>query len=493
MIHWRRRLAGFASLLTLACAPPALAGPLPVKHVLLLSVDGLHETDLARFVAAEPGSALAALAAHGIHYRNAATAMPSDSFPGLLAMITGGTPRSTGVYYDDSYDRRLSPPGSKCASRGTEVVYDESIDRNPDALDGGGGINEAALPLDPDKGCSPVWPHAFLRVNTVFEVVKAAGGHTAWSDKHLAYDLVNGPSGQGVDDLFTPEINAGDVTDHVETTEAYDDTKVQAILNEIAGKDHAGKAAAPVPTLFGMNFQAVSVAQKLAGNGYRDAAGTPSAGLADALAHTDRSIGRMVAALQAGGLLDDTLIIVSAKHGQSPIDPALRRIVDKKLIPSAVDQVKDGLGAQVTEDSVALIWLTDHARAGEVVARLRGMAEAAAIDAVWGPDALQPRYGDAASDSRVPDIIVQPKVGVIYTKTKATKIAEHGGFSADDTHVPILVSNPKLAAADSDAAVTTTQIAPSLLLALGLDPGKLAAVRQEGTGPLPGLGLAPGN
>jgi hypothetical protein len=39
--------------------------------------------------------------------------------------------------------------------------------------------------------------------------------------------------------------------------------KVNAILNEIKGKTHNGASPAPVPALFGMNFQAVSIGQKL--------------------------------------------------------------------------------------------------------------------------------------------------------------------------------------------------------------------------------------
>ena len=45
-----------------------------------------------------------------------------------------------------------------------------------------------------------------IRVNTVFEVVKAAHLPTAYSEKRPAYDFLNGPSGKGVDDLYTPEI-----------------------------------------------------------------------------------------------------------------------------------------------------------------------------------------------------------------------------------------------------------------------------------------------
>src|SRR5262245_35344110 len=74
----------------------------PVQHVLLLSVDGLHDVDLANFIAANPSSALAQLSATGVTYRNTTCAKPSDSFPGLLALVTGGSTVSHGVFYDDS-------------------------------------------------------------------------------------------------------------------------------------------------------------------------------------------------------------------------------------------------------------------------------------------------------------------------------------------------------------------------------------------------------
>ena len=200
---------------------------------------------------------MAKLVGMGTAYTSASAAKPSDSFPGLLAMVTGGTPISTGVYYDVSYDRNLSAAGSACATHGTEVAFDESIDINQDSLDGGGGIDVNKLPLDPKHGNTPVYHHDFLRVNTIFEVAKSAGLRTAWSDKHPAYDIVNGPSGHGVDDLYSPEIdNAASPKDHVNKVEGYDDLKVTAILNEIDGMDHTGKKHVGVPAIFGMNFQA---------------------------------------------------------------------------------------------------------------------------------------------------------------------------------------------------------------------------------------------
>lgn len=459
-----------------------------VSHVLLISVDGMHALDLTRYVASHPGSALAQLRHRGTTFLNASAAKPSDSYPGLLAIVTGGTPRSTGVFYDDSYDRALSPSGSACATVGTEVVYDESIDLNSSALDGGGGIDPNALPLDPRRGCTPVYPHQFLHVNTIFEVIKAAGLRTAWSDKHLSYELVNGPSGHGVDDLFTPEIAAplpnGDTPD-VNATDAaaYDAIKVQAIINEIDGRDHTGAAAVGVPAIFGMNFQAVSVGQKTAG--YLDAAGTPSAALAGALDFVDASIGRMVGELKRQGLFEKTLVIVSAKHGQAPIDVSKRTIVSSKLIPTIVNGVQSGLVAQATQDDIALLWLTDQSKTAAAVEALTVNNVSAGIASLLSGSEVTAIFNDPRTDSRTPDVIALVQDGVIYTKPTATKLGEHGGFSDEDTHVPILLSGPGLTGDDVGTAVETRQIAPTILLELGLDPAALAAVRIEGTAPLP--------
>lgn len=134
-----QRAAPIAAVLGLGTTQAQHAPVLPpMKHALLISVDSLHEQDLRQYVAVHPASALAALSAREITYTQAHSAMPSDSFPGLLARVTGGTPKSTGVYDDDSYDRTLAAAGSDCKTIGTEVVYDENIDWNPDRLDSGG-------------------------------------------------------------------------------------------------------------------------------------------------------------------------------------------------------------------------------------------------------------------------------------------------------------------------------------------------------------------
>lgn len=486
-------IAVAAAVLALSGATVPLAQASPQKgakpeHVLLLTIDGMHALDLANYAAAHPDSELAKLKNSGILYNNASASRPSDSFPGIMAIITGGSPYSTGVFYEISYDRALSPPGSKCATTGTEVALDESIDKNAEAIDGGGGVDPSKLPLDPKKGCTPVYPHSLSRVNNIFEIIKAAGMHTAWSDKQVGYEIVQGPSGHGVEDLYDPELHAQHVGTSIPKIEAFDDIRVKAILNEIDGKDHTGGNTAPVPAIFGMTFQAVTQAQKShAGYGYTDASATPSETLLDALNHTDQSIAKILDELKAKNLSSSTVVIITAKHGQSPIDVEKKLIVDEKIIPNIVESVQQGLLAESVGDTLQMIWLKDPSKTPAVVSALRAKHAEAHIDRILSGEAIKLMFRDPLHDSRTPDIIVIPEFGVIYTKPTNGGIMEHGGFGAEDTHVPILISYPGSRAETVETAVQTSQIAPTILRFLGLDPQKLEAVRIEKTQVLPGL------
>jgi arylsulfatase A-like enzyme len=97
----------------------------------------------------------------------------------------------------------------------------------------------------------------------------------------------------------------------------------------------------------------------------------------------------------------------------------------------------------------------------------------------------KPGYG-AGLDPRTPDIIVTPNIGVTYSGS-TSKLSEHGGFAHDDTNVMLLVANPSIARSTVHAAVETTQIAPTVLSVLGLDPRELDGVREEGTAALPAI------
>ena len=451
------------------------------KRVLLISLDGFHQFDLDRYIASHPSSALADLASRGVSYSNAISMRPSDSFPGSLAMVTGGSPSSTGIFYDVSWDDNLSPAGSDCSTRGAVAPYDEVIDVNPNVEFT--TIDPNLLPRDPDHGCTPVFPHSYLKVNTIFEVIKSHGLRTAIADKHPAYDLYNGPSGTGVDDLFTPE--AAPFKNSIAQTEADDEVKVQAILHEIDGFDHTGTLQVGVPAIFGMNFQTPNVGQKVAG--YANANGDLSAGLAAAYDYVDGALQRMLNELRAEDLLDSTMFIVTAKHGNNPVDPAIRRAIKAGIFTTVIEGVRPGLTAQVTSDTIAVIWLTDHSKTADVVAALQANAAAIGAETIYSGADFDTLFGGSLRSfaNRQADIIVEPLPGVIYTG--GTKKVEHGGFHEEDIHVPILVSQPGLIPHTVTAAVETKQIAPTILKALGLHPRELQAVVLEKTKRLPDL------
>jgi hypothetical protein len=537
----------------------ATVGTSKIKHVLLLSIDGMHAVDFyncAHGIAGLNDGApycpnLSALGQTGINYVAAISSKPSDSFPGLTALIAGGSPRTTGIYYDVAYDRSLNAPAEttstglaagRCtpgATTGTTTDYDQGIDFDSTKLNGGapgaglteGGaasIDPQRLVRDPQQGCAPVYPWNFIRTNTIFGVVHAAGGYTAWIDKHPSYAFVAGPGGTSVNDLYTPEVNSTVValpgvqtaqgascatirdpnadltswTNSFANIQCYDAIKVNALLNEIAGKTHNG-APAVIPAVFGMNFQSVYIGQSLnepgAGSGgYQNSAATPSSELLQEIEDVDASIGQIVSGLKDAGIYENTLVIVTAKHGESPIDPT-RYVADGTNTPATLlgdaipysESPLNPTGIGPTEDDVSVLWLKPGASVTAAVTLLEENATAIGMGEIFSGPTLALNYNvgglGPGLDPRTPDIIVTPNVGVTYSSS-TTMIGDHGGFGHDDNNVVLLVALPSFAAQTVSAGISTAQVAPTILSALGLDPTALDAVKAEGTPLLPQVG-----
>src|SRR5882757_6058685 len=264
----------------------------PIKRVLLISVDGMHAVDfencakgISTVNSGQPYCpALAALGKTGVNYVAASTSKPSDSFPGLTAIVTGGSPAFTGVYYDVAYSRNLDAPqkttgngvaAGRCAPftapHGTTTEYEEGIDIDQSTVNGGApgaaltdgtiaSIDVHRLPRDPANGCNPVMPWEFVRANSIFSVIHQAGGFAAWSDKHPAYaSVASGIGPSALDDFYAPEINSNVIalpgvttptgvscaairdngadnsawTNSFQNIQCYDTLKVDAVLNWI--------------------------------------------------------------------------------------------------------------------------------------------------------------------------------------------------------------------------------------------------------------------
>ena len=481
-----------------ASAIHAASGP-KIKYVLVISIDGTYSQDITKWVASHPGSAIANLTATGVNYTNAFTTQPSDSIPSTAAMFTGASPSLAGMYYDDAWHRVWAPSissGGICnpgVPNGTVIDLKQGIDFNGSALDAGGGINPNNLPRDPYNNCAPVYPHDMLRVNTVFEVVKAAGMYTAYSEKRPAYDFLNGKTG-GVIDLYVPEINSVSLL-NLAQIEGFDQLRVNSILNEIKEFNHDGTVEAPKPNLFGMNFQSVNSAKKSSPTSGYTSSGDFDAAMLNAMSYVDTAVGSIVASLSSSGILDKTVIVITAKHGESPV-VSTRTIVlfdPNKLANNPIGQILTNAGIawnKMTAKTSALIWLKDQSQTSAAVAALTDATNP--LVAALAPNVKQVlSFGNGlpfpspSTDPASPDIVVWMQDGVNFEPTlTSTTHAEHGGFGEGETHVPLLISNTRWSPVTVFETASTRQIAPTILTLLGLDPNSLQAVQIEGVQPL---------
>ena len=597
----------------------ANSNPSPYKSVLILSIDGLHNSDLSVSNLQSSLTNIKRLQNQGVTYTNAFSSAPSDSFPGELNYITGANPGTTGVLYDKSYTRALYEPGTTAAEiaagtakPGTDVEFAENVDASwangkGGTLDGGLGFDKTQLPVD-SKG-NLVYPNQYLKVNTIFDVASQAGLRTAWSDKHpAAYTILAGntqdptkfnfATGQvgSISDYSSLEINAATAIDptkkgplpnsigalvdqstgtpysntnpsitskffgdstkgnqtlfsapptgfsasqftSVATTSAFDDLKVKQILNEIDGLDHTGTTATGTPAIFGMNFQAVSVGQKEPGTlfngGGIDSNGNARPDMVSAFAHTDASIGLILDELKKKGLDSSTLVILTAKHGQNPIkDPTvgLSSTFDSVTGAAGGDGNLTAVGALLVRngielaserggDTSSLIYLKNQSDVQKAVTILNtkdysfdtaadkisdptgntlfsAQDKAAQGTVLSGQAIVNAGLGDPTKNDRTPDIVVPLNTGYFFgTATK--KRSEHGGFTDDDTHVALIAASTGLSSSvqgtTNNQRVSTTQIAPTTLEALGLDPKLLQGVQIDGTQDLNGLINSTGN
>ena len=423
----------------------------PAAHIVLLSVDGLHAFDLAYWIASHPHSALAELSRRGVTYTNAHTPA-ADPASGLLALTTGGTPISTGIVTTDGYDRTLSPIGSACSQVGTELALGSAI------------AASKAVALDAKNGCRPLAAHDLLRVNTMFEVVSEKVGSTAWAGEDYATtDLLRGPSGKGLNTACDDA--------------ASDPARVEAFIRWIDG---------PSPfALLGMSFTGIAESQRR--DGYLDALGAPSEGLAKALQKLDDSIARIIQELKARQIFESTWIAIAAPYAQSPVDRRQRSVIPLARLRKAADTAVPSGVVHISGGDVAMIWLSQTAQTGRLAKALAGDAISLGIEDIYYGARLALTLNTPANDSRMPDIILQPRAGVSWAEPNERALMFHGGMLDQDTHVALMISGAQLTGRTDPTYVPTTQLAPLLLRALGIEKFDLRALHLEHSPALPGF------
>ena len=390
------------------------------KHAVLIFIDGFR----ADLLDPEIAPHIAALGRAGTRFANAEVGFPSDSMPGILGPLTGASPRDTGVPYDEYYDRHY-----KLAIELTETV---------------------TVPAG-------LKPHDLLRVPTLFEAAKAKGLKTAFISKHVGYEILQGPSGQGIDRLELPEMAAwkGPFKD-------YDAQNFETLTGFVVkdGADIAGLYA--IAANYAMKDHGVAAAETRA-----------------AVAEIDAQVARLVDAVAAAGRYDDTVFVLMGDHGDTDTPDAVASKGEGSVVGFLVEQgIK---AAKITADDVMLAWLADPSQAEKAVSLL-DTPEARArfgIDRVLGPDALKSMRDFA--DDQMPDFVLQVKPGVVYTKLPSTKKAEHGGAFDSDRRVAFVMAGPGVkSGAVVGSKVNIFSTAPTLAKLLGLSlPSATSPVLTE--------------
>jgi hypothetical protein len=332
--------------------------------------------------------------------------------------------------------------------------------------------------------CEHIFPHDYLRANTVFEVARGNGLNTVYMDKHLAYEYLNGPSGLGLTQGFFPEIGA--VASNLEAQWAWEDLHWSGFCNVTAGHYVNGTGEIDF-SLIGANFQALTWAQSN-GGGYANGSSwsDPVFGtnITKTLQRYDQKIAEFINHLESVGKLDSTLLVLSSKQGQSPVnETSLKHVSSDGLLKSTGVDV-----AFWTGDDAALIWLKNSYDADTAKKNLMANATALNIDYVLaGDEVWEFGFGNPRKDPRAPDVAVIAKDGTLFSTNSQTE--NHGAWLPDDLEVPLIFYNPAFSAMKISLPIQTKQIASTMLAALGLPLAQLDSWRVEGSPVIPYLGL----
>lgn len=410
-------LTGAATAAAQVGYKPAQGTP---KHVVMIFIDGMR----ADLMDLEMTPHIAALAKVGVRFANAEVGFPSDSMPGILGPLTGASPRVTGIPYDEYYDRHY-----KLAIEITETVT------VPPGLK----------------------PHDLLKVPTIFDAAHAKGLKTGFISKHIGYEILQGPTGHGLDQLALPE--SADWKGPFKDYDAQNFTTLTSWLTK-DGIDIAGIYA--IEPNYAMKDHGVAAAETRA-----------------AVANVDAQVGRLVDALIAAGRYDDTIFAVLGDHGDTDTPNA---VASKGEGSVAGYLAEKGIKlAKVTADDVMLAWLADSAQAQQAIALLDTPESKArfGIDQVLVSEELKRRQDFA--DDQMPDFVLLVKPGVVYTKLPSKRMAEHGGAFDSDRKVTFVLSGPGLqSGVVAEGKVNIFSLGPTVAKLLGASlPDATAPVLTE--------------
>ena len=230
-----------------------------------------------------------------------------------------------------------------------------------------------------------------------------------------------------------------------------------------------------------------------------------------ATATADAQVGRIMAALEDSGELDSTLVVLTADHGSvaaadghfhgdfEPVDDYgyFNWYYGDPENDDPYDQPQDALQPLIDTGNVGLsysdsslnVWLTDQSRAAvkEAAGVMRTLPD---VTAVWRRhrdhfhrvtpvrwDRMDSR-GERSWFARKAQELVDTQaadygpdlVATLPDDTTYSVLGDHGGIQRSSQQIPIVFAGANLSAKDLRAEVTSVDIMPTILRAMGIRP-----------------------
>jgi arylsulfatase A-like enzyme len=278
-------------------------------------------------------------------------------------------------------------------------------------------------------------------------------------------DLLRGKSGRGLDDACSvagkPHRRPGGVQRRDQ-----DEGRLTMLLGWLAGRDCNGQPAS-VPVLSGISLTEATTSPK-------------------GLAAVDDDVRRVLTELRHQHLDDSTWIVVASPFAPSS-ELATPRVIPIARLREALDHAGSGRPRvlHISSGRVAMVWLADPSRTDAAAASVARSAESLGIQRILVGTTLTLTWNNPEEDARVPNLILEANPGVTWIAP--TSRGSASGMGEDETHVALLVAGAQLDARQDKTPVPTTQLAPLLLRALGLEKFDLEALQKEHTPALPGI------
>jgi arylsulfatase A-like enzyme len=217
----------------------------------------------------------------------------------------------------------------------------------------------------------------------------------------------------------------------------------------------------------------------------------------------DADLGRIEAAYQQAGILDQTLFVITADHGMMPIS----RFVPSTVITNAV-AAAGTTAPDIAANSGDYIWLADASKAQAVAQTIVNTHDPGIQSAYYLTTAGGAPHYAAADGSPVdgateaanqyllgsllnghePAVVVFGVEGASFSDPSTNWKGDHGGNSWQSQHVPLILAGPGIrAGVASSAPAQLEDLAPTVLTDMGVKPTGMAgrvltdALEQPGT------------